>query len=383
MYEILVSITGYNGPMEHPQLDNYHSLFLNDVKLLDVRAPVEFDQGAFPLSTNHPLMSDEDRHVIGLRYKDAGQDAAIKLGHERVSGAVKEDRIEKWQQFIEQNPQGVLYCFRGGLRSRITQEWIKEYTGVVYPRIKGGYKAMRRFLIDEFESSVSTQKFILLSGRTGAGKTLLLDKLARTIDLEKIYCHRGSAFGNYVIPQPSQIDIENNLSIALLKQRHISHQTLILEDEGANIGSRRLPESLIIKMKNSPLVFLESSLEERVENIFQEYIKVSLKQYQSSLGVERGFAAWSQNLYDAFVKIKRRLGGQRYGEMINLLDKAIEQQTRDLDSSAHKAWIEALLSQYYDPMYDYQLAKKSDRLIFKGSKSDIEKYLIESTETLI
>ena len=367
--------------MEHHQLDDYYSLFLNDTKLLDVRAPVEFFQGAFPLSTNHPLMSDNDRHVIGLRYKEAGQDAAIKLGHERVSGDVKKSRIEKWQRFIEQNPKGVLYCFRGGLRSRITQDWIHEQTGVIYPRIKGGYKAMRRFLIDEFESSITNQEFILLSGRTGAGKTLLLDKMSRMLDLEKIYCHRGSAFGNHVIPQPSQIDIENRLSIALLKQRHISHQKLILEDEGPNIGSRRLPESLIIKMKSSQLVFLESSVEERVENIFNEYIDISLNQYQIALGEEQGFVAWSQNLYSAFDKIKRRLGGQRFSEMVSLLDKAIDQQNKHDDTSFHKAWIEALLVQYYDPMYDYQVAQKMDRLIFKGSKPEVESFLNEKTQT--
>lgn len=31
-----------------PQTDDYLSLFLSDTPLLDVRAPVEFEQGAFP-----------------------------------------------------------------------------------------------------------------------------------------------------------------------------------------------------------------------------------------------------------------------------------------------------------------------------------------------
>jgi len=365
--------------MDLPQLNNYRNLFLNDTKMLDVRAPVEFVQGAFPYSANYPLMSDDDRHIIGLRYKEAGQEAAIKLGHERVSGEIKENRVGKWRQFITHNPEGVLYCFRGGLRSRITQQWIYEATGVEYPRIEGGYKAMRRYLIDEFEASIKQQQFILLSGRTGAGKTILLDKLSRKIDLEKIYYHRGSAFGSHVTPQPSQIDIENQLSITLLKQCNQNNNQIVLEDEGANIGSRRLPESLILSMKQAPLVFLDSNLEERVENIFHEYITVSLNEYQTSLGNNPGFDTWSNNLYSAFEKIKRRLGGQRYSHLVSLLNKAIKHQTSTDESNYHKAWIEALLVQYYDPMYDYQLAKKADRLVFKGEKSQVEDYLKANT----
>ena len=124
-------------------------------------------------------------------------------------------------------------------------------------------------------------------------------------------------------------------------------------------------------------------MEERVENIFNEYIDISLNQYQIALGEEQGFVAWSQNLYSAFDKIKRRLGGQRFSEIVSLLDKAIDQQKNHNDTHLHKAWIEALLVQYYDPMYDYQVAKKMDRLIFKGRKSEIESFLTEYTQSSV
>ena len=135
--------------MDLPQIDNYQQLFLSDTPLLDVRAPVEFLQGAFPRAINFPLINDEERHAIGIRYKQLGQDKAIELGHELVTGDTKEARISLWADFTHQHPQGALYCFRGGMRSKITQQWIFEKTGVVYPRIKGGYKALRRYLIDE------------------------------------------------------------------------------------------------------------------------------------------------------------------------------------------------------------------------------------------
>ncbi|HCQ35909.1 MAG TPA: tRNA 2-selenouridine(34) synthase MnmH, partial [Alcanivorax sp.] len=54
--------------------------------LLDVRAPVEFAKGAFPTASNLPLLDDNERHRVGIRYKQQGQQAAIDLGNELVSG---------------------------------------------------------------------------------------------------------------------------------------------------------------------------------------------------------------------------------------------------------------------------------------------------------
>ena len=37
---------------------DYRQLFLNDVAMMDLRAPVEFTKGAFPNVSNLPLMND-------------------------------------------------------------------------------------------------------------------------------------------------------------------------------------------------------------------------------------------------------------------------------------------------------------------------------------
>ena len=96
--------------MDLPQIDDYRSILLSDTPLLDVRAPVEFDQGAFPFAENFPLINDQEREEIGIRYKNHGQDEAIKLGHERVQGEIKSQRVNHWQDFFARNPHGVLYC---------------------------------------------------------------------------------------------------------------------------------------------------------------------------------------------------------------------------------------------------------------------------------
>ena len=159
---------------ELTQITDFTRLFTTDTPLIDTRAPIEFEQGAFPQSQNLSLMSNDEREKIGTCYKDKGQAQAIELGHKLVQGDVKNKRIEAWLQFIKNNPNGALYCFRGGLRSQITQQWIYEASSVNYPRIKGGYKALRRFLIDETNRIMQQITPIVIGGQTGCGKNQAL-----------------------------------------------------------------------------------------------------------------------------------------------------------------------------------------------------------------
>jgi tRNA 2-selenouridine synthase len=357
------------------EITDFQHLFLDDTPLLDVRAPVEYAQGAFPGAENLPLINDQEREQIGIRYKHKGQDQAIELGHELVQGEVKDQRVADWVDFIQRHPDGVLYCFRGGMRSKISQQWIYQQTGKVYPRVKGGYKALRRYLLEQLEASAQQVSPVILGGRTGVGKTLLLQRVKQHIDLEGIYRHRGSVFGKHVRPQPGQIDIENALSIALLKQRHANHLTLLFEDEGAAIGSRRIPDVIFHAMKRSPLVLLQASVEERVEIIFQEYIVNALAEYQQRYGAADGFHQWSTNLLEAMNKIQRRLGGQRHRELHDMMQQAIQKQ-RELDEAQHhKQWIHHLLVDYYDPMYDYQTSAKTERVVFRGEADEVLEFL--------
>ena len=363
--------------MDLPLIDDYQRLFLEDTPLLDVRAPVEFVQGAFPTARNLPLLDDDERQAIGIRYKEMGQQQAIELGHELVQGEVKQRRISAWSDFTRQHPQSVLYCFRGGMRSKISQQWIFENTGVAYPRVKGGYKALRRYLIEQLDLAIMEMHAIVLSGRTGTGKTLLLQRINDKIDLEHIYHHRGSAFGKHVDPQPSQIDIENALSIALLKHRTHGIDKLVLEDEARAIGSRRLPNNLIEAMQQAPLVVLEANIDERVANIFQEYIVEALAAYQDKLGETEGFDRWANNLLTALENIQRRLGGLQYRDINSIMLYALDRHRTANDNEHHKTWIYHLLAGYYDPMYDYQLGRKAGRIIFRGDSDSVLDYLTQ------
>jgi tRNA 2-selenouridine synthase len=48
---------------------------------------------------------------------------------------------------------------------------------------------------------------------------------------------------------------------------------------------------------------------------------------------------------------------------------------RQGDPEQHKHWIATLLTDYYDPMYDYQMEKRSRPPVFTGSESEVAAYL--------
>lgn len=359
-----------------PVIDDLASVLLKALPLLDVRAPIEFHEGAFPNTTNIPLMNDAERSAIGKRYKAAGQDEAILLGLNLVSGAHKAERIAAWHQFALEHPEGALYCFRGGLRSRISQQWLYTETGIAYPRIAGGYKALRRYVLDELVNLPQRYQSYVLSGRTGSGKTRFLKGLQQSIDLEGLARHRGSAFGAWVQAQPTQIDFENTLVAKLLQQLAKHHHSLVFEDESRSIGSLHLPDSLFFSLRTVPLILLETRQAERLELTYQEYILEMLQAFQAhTQEPEQAFQAFSQYLLTSLAKVQKRLGGVRYAKVFSLLASALAQQQKTGSAHLHQAWIEFLLSDYYDPMYDYQIAQKQERIVFVGDALAVKEFL--------
>lgn len=346
-------------------------LLRDDIPLLDVRAPIEFDKGAFPASHNIPLLNDEEREQVGTMYKRSGQDAAIALGNRLVSGATKDRRIGEWEQWLRAHPDAWLYCFRGGLRSRTVQDWLRD-SGIQCPRVSGGYKAMRQALIDTIDTAPQRHSLIIVAGRTGSGKTHVLNALPGSLDLEGLAHHRGSAFGAQLGGQPTQINFENALAVRLLKLQKMQKTPLFVEDESRAIGSLSVPTNLHGAMKASPIALIEEDLEFRTQTIRNDYIGDNLKQFLRT-DPDNGFRQFSEYLLGSLAKIQRRLGGERYSAILALMEEALSVQQRDDDDTAHSHWIRQLLTDYYDPMYAYQLSKRLERVVFRGdSKAFLE-----------
>jgi tRNA 2-selenouridine synthase len=314
-------------------------------------------------------MSDAEREQVGIRYKQAGQSAAIELGNELVCGAVKEARIRAWCKFAEEHPQGYLYCFRGGLRSQTSQQWMRD-AGCEYPLVLGGYKAMRRFLLDQLESSIEAARFVLIAGKTGTGKTRVIDAIDRAVDLEGLAKHRGSSFGRLLDPQPSQIDFENSLGIDLLRLLAAAGSTVYLEDEGRLIGRVTLPDSLCEKMQASPLLVVEEPVEQRIQVILEDYVGDLGERYHRSWG-DGSVVRHRQHLLEGLARIKKRLGGERYTTIEKQMMAAFDHQISGGDDSLHRQWIETLLLDYYDPMYEYQMNKREGKVLARGTRAEI------------
>ena len=322
----------------------FANLLRQSTTLIDVRAPIEFLAGSLPGSINLPLLTDEERHEVGLVYKKQGQQAAIDLGHRLVSNEIRDQRIKAWRNQIQETPGAVIYCFRGGLRSQITQRWLAE-EGVNRPLIEGGYKAVRRFLIETIEQESLSRGFEVVSGPTGSGKTQYLRSQGRAfLDLEELARHRGSAFGAREVSQPTQIDFENQLGVKMLSLPK-NRDPILIENESRMIGRCHIPEVLFLKMKESPQIVLEVDLETRVQNILQDYV------IDSRLGQSGDLARFEQ-FRQAVLAISKKLGGLRSQEILQDLHEAERQFVAGLGLESNRVWIRKLLMWYYDPVYN-------------------------------
>ena len=345
-------------------------LLLDDTPFLDVRAEIEFSKGAFPGSFNLPILNTAERQQVGTCYKQQGQEQAITLGHQLVSGPLKDARIQAWCEFARSRSNPHLYCWRGGMRSNLTQQWMHE-AGVDIPLIPGGYKALRRVLLDEIDATVAHTPLFIIGGKTGSAKTVLINALARGVDLEHHANHRGSSFGRRVTPSPSQVDFENALAIDILKQRdQQATLPLFLEDESHLVGPCAIPVPLFTAMKAAPLLMLEVPFVERVEHILQEYVVDMRAEYEAA-GHDGGAVQYRDHLLASLYRIRKRLGMERYQVLEKVMLEALDKQLLDGDVSQHRVWIECLLRDYYDPMYEYQLAKVAHRVVFQGEKEAV------------
>lgn len=356
-----------------PKLD-LKQIFLQDIPLMDVRAPIEFRKGGFPSSSNIPLLDDTQRALVGTAYKQKGESAAVELGWTLATDEVRSQRIAAWSEFVQKHPHGFLYCARGGLRSRVTQKLLAD-SGVDYPLVLGGYRALRKFLLNELEQICSQRTLLLIGGKTGCGKTSLLSLLPGSIDLEGLANHKGSTFGNQLTPQPAQAWFENQLAISAIKSNEHFGGYLILENEGKLIGRLFIPLFLYQRMELASVAVLETSMEDRVNNILEDYVGSSvIESYAAMYG-----ANWAQSFEEQLLfrlsKIQKRLGATRYEQVHGELVLAIKEFVGSNKRDRFKTVIEELLREYYDPMYDYQSQKHQDRVVFRGTSNQIVEWL--------
>jgi tRNA 2-selenouridine synthase len=338
----------------------------NQTAVIDVRSEGEYEKAHFENTVNIPILSDAHRHDVGLTYKTEGSEAAKALGHKLVSGAYKEQMIRQWCESINNYPRqpALIFCWRGGLRSRLAQEWVCQQ-GLEVIRVDSGYKGLRHEALQVIENPAP---FIVLSGMTGSGKTRLIHKLRHFIDLEALASHRGSAFGGYVDrSQPQQATFENKLAQSLYQVA----DNFVLEDESPNIGRCHVPDLFYARMASAPMVMIETTARVRALEIFKEYIQAPFAGGMPLPDLENSFA---RNVE----RIRNKLGGLECDNIKNLLSQSFQfDALNEAYTGAYLDWIERLLTHYYDKLYIHSLSLKSRKTLFKGTWQDCLDFLTE------
>ena len=360
-----------------PEIKDYRGLLLKQTTFLDVRAPIEFASGAIPGSINVPLLYNEERRQVGTRYRQNGRKAAIELGTELIKGNLREKRIKAWADLLQEKPKAVICCARGGLRSEITQQWLAE-KNIFCPRVAGGHKAIRNYLLRFLMDLCASGSLIILSGMTGTGKTSLIKQFDNAVDLEGAANHKGSSFGRPIDEQPSQIDFENCIAVAMLIiSSKNKNRSIILEDESRMIGACQIPPYLKEKMQKSPVAVIEMPFEARIERLWNEYV---LERYRltSELYYHEREVRFSNYLQNSLQRIKKRLGRARAKKILDLMQFAISRQHLD-EFASHRTWLIELTRDYYDPMYEYQLKAKKQSVVYRGSYSEVRDWLNQNT----
>ena len=314
---------------------------------LDVRSEGEYDYGHILNSNNLPLFNNEERKVIGTAYKQQGKNEAILLGLDVVG-----KKMSEFVRFVQSKINGnkvFVHCWRGGMRSG-SMAWLLNLFGFEVFVLKGGYKAYRQHVLKIIGASY---KLIVIGGKTGSGKTDVLQSLKnmgeQVVDLEALANHKGSAFGALGLPaQPSTEHFENLLADVM--KRFDMTKRVWVEDESKTVGRVFIDLNLWRNMCASPVFVIDIPLETRLRRLLRDYSE------QQTEGLET-----------ALTNIQRRLGNEQWKSAIDALH------------AGDYVTVAKIALHYYDKAYDKGLAMKETKDIFRFAFEAAEEHTIAQT----
>ena len=261
-----MTIQVIDAPQAMARLDAFSAV-------IDARSPSEYAEDHLPCAVNWPVLDDGERHTIGVEYKQISAFEAQKRGAALVARNIAR-HIERHVMDQPKSWRPLVYCWRGGKRSG-SLAWFLDQMGFRTHVLEGGYKAFRGAVIHALAELPGQFGFRVVCGRTGSGKTRLLAALreagAQVLDLEEIARHRGSVLGMLPgRPQPSQKAFETALWDTL--RRFDPARPVFVESESRKIGNLRLPEALILRMReHGECVRVEMPDAGRLELLLEDY----------------------------------------------------------------------------------------------------------------
>lgn len=313
--------------------------------IIDVRAPVEFADDHIPGAINLPVLSDEERVIIGTLYKQESPFIARKKGAALVARNIA-THIDTVLHDKPTDFTPLIHCWRGGQRSHSFAQICSAIGWRSYV-LKGGYKFYRRTVLDQLEALPPTLNLIIIAGRTGSRKTDILtalaDKGAQVLDLEGLAAHRGSLLGRITdTPQPSQRMFETAVNAAL--QRFDPAKPVFVESESSRVGNVQLPAELWKRMTEAPQIPISAPREARAQYLLE------------------GYAHLTEDITDLnklIAGMTRRHGHARTDHWQSLIDA--------------NAWGDLayeLLEAHYDPAYDNTLQRHQRPVLGEITQAD-------------
>ncbi|GAA0329191.1 tRNA 2-selenouridine(34) synthase MnmH [Bacillus carboniphilus] len=318
---------------------------------IDIRSPIEFEEGHIFGAVNIPLFTNEERAQVGTTYKQKGKENAQWLGMKLVAPKIPTllEEIKKHTN-IEKLP--LVYCFRGGLRSKSMAQFCN-MAALPVTRLIGGYKEYRNYIVDKTEELLPTNAFVL-HGLTGSGKTEILQNLTQrglpVLDLESYAGHKGSLFGHIGQTVHTQKMFDAYLYQAL--ENIQPHSYIIMEAESKRIGKSVQPDRLMELKQTATHIMITCSNENRVKRIVEEYI----------LPYEQ--EEWFVETFEEILTIlwKRMRGAPYWKEIKDSWDQRMYNQ-----------FVALLLEHYYDPKYIYkQKEYNQEGVLYSVDSDDIE-----------
>ena len=293
---------------------------------VDTRSPKEFEEDNIPGSINIPIFSNKERAQIGTLYKN-NQIEAYQQGFSIYNKKLL-DFIKQFDE-ISTDTRIVIYCWRGGMRSKTIAELVNNMGKDVY-QLVGGYKKFREYVREELIAYTPPFKLIVLQGLAGCGKTDLIKKINPSINLEGFAKHRSSLFGSLGLKPVSQKMFESRLWEKL--QTLENEKAVFIEGEAKRIGNIFMPKKLFEIMQNSPTIHIKATIESRSERIVQDYFTHNE----------------DEKIKEIIKKLKVFLSNKRVEELCELVtDKKYENVAR------------ILLEEHYDKQYNHALEEQA------------------------
>ncbi len=268
-------------------LDNFLDIIkdFNDKKseyaIIDVRAEKEFTESPIPFSINVPILSDNERHNVGLLYGQHSKELAVNYAY--YLAQKKEALFLKTIREYAGNKKVIIFCWRGGGRSRYSTNLLRQ-NGIDAIQLAGGQKAFRGIIHQYLYEN--KYHIISLSGKTGCGKSQILEYLQQNnpdfpiLHLEEAAGHASSVFGeirfklkNISMPNNQQT-FENNLLLQIIKYKN-NFPTFLSEKESKRIGKFSIPPSIFNALEEENHIAIESPLELRLNRLEEEYFKTA------------------------------------------------------------------------------------------------------------